>query len=192
MSAPSPLHRHQSSLSGAIDFSAEAPLGTNQRSNARRKIYRIVERFGADSAIDNGVPPLLARDGFLRALFQAGALSLAGRGGDSGNDGGLDDLEDLRSLLFGFAGYFVDNFFLPSYPSFGGPVLSAIVIAVLLPANLTTRGADRRIVQNGDDGGDDDGALLLKDTVIDELEVAHILPHSLMKADADCELVYLL
>lgn len=131
MSAPSPLHRHQSSLSGAIDFSAEAPLEINQRSNARRRLYRIVERLGADSAIDNSVLPLYepprlvrctygyalsdeSRDGFLRALFQAGALSLAGRGGDSGNDGGLDDLEDLRFLFFGFASYFVDHFFLPS------------------------------------------------------------------------------
>ncbi|KAJ2985016.1 hypothetical protein NUW58_g5756 [Xylaria curta] len=47
--------------------------------------------------------------------------------------------------------------------------------------------ADRRIVQDGDDARDD-GALLLEDTVIDELEVARILPHSLMKVDAGREL----
>lgn len=45
--------------------------------------------------------------------------------------------------------------------------------------------------RNGDDARDDDGVLLLEDTVIDELEVAHILPHSLMKADAGHELVHL-
>lgn len=44
---------------------------------------------------------------------------------------------------------------------------------------------------NGDNARDDDGVLLLEDTVINELEVAHILPHSLMKADADRELVHL-
>lgn len=42
--------------------------------------------------------------------------------------------------------------------------------------------------QNGDDARDDDGAPLRAPT--DRLEVAHILPHSLMKADADGELVY--
>lgn len=59
MSAPSPLHRHHSSLEGVIDFSAEAPLGPNQCSNAKRRFYRIVEHFGAGGAIDNRVPPPL-------------------------------------------------------------------------------------------------------------------------------------
>ncbi|KAI0520691.1 hypothetical protein F5B22DRAFT_634978 [Xylaria bambusicola] len=128
MSAPSPLHRHQSSLEGVIDFSAEAPLGTNQRSNAKPRFYRIVEHFGASSAIDNSVPPLYElprlvrctyeyalsdefRDNFLRAFFQATALSLTGQGDN--NDGDLDNLEDSRSLFFGFASYLLDHSFLP-------------------------------------------------------------------------------
>lgn len=45
--------------------------------------------------------------------------------------------------------------------------------------------------RNGDDARDDDGALLLEDTVIDKLKVAHILPHFLTKVDVGCELVYL-
>jgi len=129
MSAPSPLHRHQSSLEGVIDFSAEAPLGTNQRNDAKRRFYRIVEHFGAGGAIDNRVPPLYepprlvrctyeyalsdeSRDNFLRAFFQAMALSLTGQG--DGNDGDLNDVEDFRSLFFGFASYLLDHFFLPS------------------------------------------------------------------------------
>ncbi|KAI1181774.1 hypothetical protein F5B17DRAFT_240543 [Nemania serpens] len=43
--------------------------------------------------------------------------------------------------------------------------------------------ADRRMVQNSDDARDNNGTLLLENTVINELEVAYILPHSLMKAD---------
>lgn len=125
MSMPSP-HRHQSSLEAVIDFSAEAPLGINQRNNARRRFYRIVEYFGAGGAIDS-VPPQYepprlvrctyeyalsdgSRDNFLRAFFRAMALPLAGQD----NDDDLDDLDNLRPLLFRFASYLFDNFFLPS------------------------------------------------------------------------------
>lgn len=126
MSAPSPLHRHQSSLEGVIDISAEAPLGINQRNDGRRRFYRIVEYFGAGDAIDS-VPlqyePLRfirstyeyalsddARDNFLRAFFRAMALSIA----KPGDDHDLDDIDDLRPLLFGFASYLLDSLFLPS------------------------------------------------------------------------------
>ncbi|KAI3322875.1 hypothetical protein HD806DRAFT_119437 [Xylariaceae sp. AK1471] len=236
MSAPSPLHRHQSSLEGVIDFSAETPLGTNQRNDAKRRFYRIVEHFGASGTIDNRVPPLYepprlvrctyeyalsdeSRDNFLRAFFQAMALSLTGQG--DGNDGDLNDLEDFRSLFFGFASYLLDHFFLPikastkktpqpspAYHSAVERVQGGVQGFVGTPDRLSQlRGAclvrdrhrcvvtryfdhkeaDRRLVQDGDDARDDDGALLLEDTLIDELEVAHILPHSLMKADAGRE-----
>lgn len=138
MSAPSPLHRHQSSLESVIDFLAKAPLGINQRNDARRRFYRIVEHFGAGGAIDSVPlqyePPRLvrctyeyalsdeSRDNFLRAFFQAMALSLTGQGND--NDADLDDLEDLRSLFFGFASYLLDHFFLPS--NCRGPLVSSL------------------------------------------------------------------
>ncbi|KAI1113724.1 hypothetical protein F5Y14DRAFT_417060 [Nemania sp. NC0429] len=224
MSAPSP------SLEGVIDSSAEAPLGISQRNNAIRRFYRIVEYFGAGDTVDS-VPRQYepqrlvrcayeyalsddARDNFLRAFFQAMALSLNGQG-DS-NDGDLDGLEDLRSLFFGFASYLLDCFFLPikasttkrtpqPSPAYHSGVervqggvhgtpdrLSQLRGACLVRDRhrcVVTRyfdhkEADRRIIQNGDDARDDDGALLLEDTLIDELEVAHILPHSLMNADA--------
>ena len=132
MSAPSPLHRHQSSLESVIDFLAKAPLGINQRNDARRRFYRIVEHFGAGGAIDSVPlqyePPRLvrctyeyalsdeSRDNFLRAFFRAMALPLARQD----NDTDLEDLDNLRPLLFGFASYLFDNFFLPSnlYRSF--------------------------------------------------------------------------
>ncbi|KAK5631714.1 hypothetical protein RRF57_007428 [Xylaria bambusicola] len=124
MSTPLPLHRHQSSLECVIDFSAEAPLGINQRNDARRRFYRIVEYFGAGGAINTiprqYEPPRLvrctyeyalsddARDNFLRAFFRAMALPLAVHD----NDRDLDDLEDLCPLFFGFASYLFDSFFL--------------------------------------------------------------------------------
>lgn len=114
---------------GVIDFSAKAPLETNQRNDAKRRFYRIVEHFGTGGAIDS-VPPQYepprlvrytyeyalseeSRDNLLRAFFQALALSLTGQD----NDDDLGDLEDLRSLFFGFASYLLDNFFLPSNTS---------------------------------------------------------------------------
>ncbi|KAJ2977446.1 hypothetical protein NUW58_g7812 [Xylaria curta] len=232
MSAPPPLHRHQSSLEGVIDFSAEAPLEINQRNDAKRRFYRIIEHFGATGTIDN-VPPQYepprlvrytyeyalseeSRDNFLRAFFRAMALSLTGQNND------LDNLEDLRSLFFGFANYLLDNFFLPikastkktpqpspAYHSAVERVQGGVQSFIGTPDRLSQlRGAclvrdrhrcvvtryfdhkeaDRRIIQDGDDARDDDGTLFSEDTVIDELEVAHILPHSLMKADVGHEL----
>lgn len=233
MSMPSP-HRHQSSLEAVIDFSAEAPLGINQRNNARRRFYRIVEYFGAGGAIDS-VPPQYepprlvrctyeyalsdgSRDNFLRAFFRAMALPLAGQD----NDDDLDDLDNLRPLLFRFASYLFDNFFLPigasakktpqPSPAYHSAVeqahggaqgfvetpdrLSRLRGACLVRDRhrcLITRRFDyiearNRTRQNGDDARDDDGAPLRAPT--DRLEVAHILPRSLMKADAGGELVH--
>ncbi|KAI1424058.1 hypothetical protein F5Y12DRAFT_754595 [Xylaria sp. FL1777] len=111
------------SLEDVIDFSAEAPLGIIQRNDAKRRFYRIVEHFRGDIAVNSSQykPSLLirypyeyalsdeSRDNFLRAFFRALALSLTGQD----NDNDLDDLENLRSLFFGFASYLLDNFFLP-------------------------------------------------------------------------------
>ncbi|KAI1318487.1 hypothetical protein F5Y16DRAFT_406297 [Xylariaceae sp. FL0255] len=235
MSAPSPLHRHRSSLEGVIDFSAERPLGINQRNDARRRFYRVVEHFGAGAggAIDR-VPPQYepprlvrytyeyalsdeSRDNFLRAFFRATELSLSRQGDD---DSDLDDLENLHSLFFGFASYLLDHFSYPAStkktpqpsPAFHSAVervqggaqgfvgtpdrLSQLRGSCLVRDRhrcVVTRSFDhkearKRMQQDGDDARDDNGVLLLEDTIIDELEVAHILPHSLMKADAGGEL----
>ncbi|KAI0809665.1 hypothetical protein GGR55DRAFT_159929 [Xylaria sp. FL0064] len=235
MSAPSRLHRHQSSLEGIIDFSAEEPLGIHQRNDAKRRFYRIVEHFEASGAIDRAPPkyepPRLvrytyeyalseeSRDNFLRAFFRAMTLSLTGQNGD---DNDLDDLENIHSLFFGFASYLLDYFFLPiksstkktpqPSPAFHSAVervqggaqdfvgtpdrLSRLRGACLIRDRhrcVITRCFDHkearnRMQQNGDDARDDDGVLLLEDTVIDELEMAHVFPYSLMKADAGREL----
>ncbi|EPE06821.1 hypothetical protein F503_03248 [Ophiostoma piceae UAMH 11346] len=45
-----------------------------------------------------------------------------------------------------------------------------------------------RVNKHGDDACDDDGNLLLEEDQFDHLEVAHILPHSLTRANANAEL----
>ncbi|KAI1111678.1 hypothetical protein F5Y14DRAFT_424437 [Nemania sp. NC0429] len=131
MASSSPPHRHQSSLEGVIDFSAESPLEIHQRNSARRRFYRIVEHFGAGDAtdIDNVPlqyePPRLvrytyeyalsdeSRDNFLSAFFRAMALPLTGQSIANHDNNDLDDLDNLRPLFFSFASYLLDNFFLP-------------------------------------------------------------------------------
>ncbi|KAI3318350.1 hypothetical protein HD806DRAFT_314067 [Xylariaceae sp. AK1471] len=121
MALSTPLHRHQLSLEGIIDFSAGVlPLDSNQRTNAQRRFYRIVKHFEIDD--DNNPtqynPPRLIRltyehalseksqDNFLRAFFLALALSIDEPAAE-------DDTEDLRSPFFGFADYLMDSFYLP-------------------------------------------------------------------------------
>jgi hypothetical protein len=121
MVPPSPLHRHQSSLEGIIDFSMEPTLGADQRAAARHKFHRIIDYFNTDTGnpSDRGLynrPQLIrftyqyalseqSRDNLLRAFFQAMTLSV------NGDDD--FDFEALRSNFFGFADYLLDNFFLP-------------------------------------------------------------------------------
>lgn len=127
----SPHHRHQSSLEGVINFSSQPPLGTDRRAQARRRFYNIVNHFGPNNAGGTSTGnsnqynrPLLvrltyeyarseeARDNFLQVFFQSLELPLDGEGEDI--DLGNANLEtDIRSTLFGFADYLLDNFFLP-------------------------------------------------------------------------------
>ncbi|KAI8630382.1 hypothetical protein F5Y19DRAFT_429830 [Xylariaceae sp. FL1651] len=70
MSAPSPLHRHQSFLEGVIDFSVETPLEIIQRNDAKRRFYRIVEHFGAGGDINNSVPLLYESPRLVRCTYE--------------------------------------------------------------------------------------------------------------------------
>ncbi|KAI1272767.1 hypothetical protein F5Y07DRAFT_286290 [Xylaria sp. FL0933] len=230
MPSPSPLHRHQLSLEGVIDFTVATPLSESQRAFAKHEFYRIADQFEGN----NGAPTAqysparlvrltyeyalseASRDNFLRAFFHAMDLSL--------EDQGHDDLEDLRSPFFGFADYLLDNFFLPlkastkktpqpspAYHSAvervqGGSVLSlpgtpdrlsalrgACLIRdrhrCVISRKFDLREAADRMRKAGNDALDDDGNLLREDeNSVDVLEVAHILPHSLVKTDAGSEL----
>lgn len=270
-SRSSPLHRHQSSLEGIIDFSTRTSLSADQRARATHRFNHIVRHFELQSGSVGSrrqrdtqySRPLLvrytyeyarseeSRDIFLRAFFQSIQLSL-----DAMDDGDIDlgneQVEtDLRSALFAFSDYLLDNFFLPCTSitclfifSFSLTIFTfwADFIPLLVKASTkktpqpspayhsaiqraqgagqgfvgtpehisALRGAclvrDRhrcvisrrfdfdealkRIESYGDDARDDDGVLLSEDTnPMNALEVAHILPHSLTKADPSAPLV---
>lgn len=121
------LHRHQLSLEGFLDFSSTEALNPAQRDDAKRRFYRIVNHFLPASEIDGSArsrtysPPRLisltykyalsdeARDNFLRAFFEFIDIPTAKDG--TGDDDG--DPETLRSSVFAFADYLMDQFFLP-------------------------------------------------------------------------------
>ncbi|GAP87961.1 hypothetical protein SAMD00023353_1600370 [Rosellinia necatrix] len=121
MVPPSPLHRHQSSLEGIIDFSTEPepPLGTDQRSVAKDRFNRIIDYFNTDDLSDRSPynrSQLIrftyqyalseqSQDNLLRAFFRAITLSV--------NDDEDINFDELRSKFFSFADYLLDNFFLP-------------------------------------------------------------------------------
>lgn len=126
---PSPLHRHQSSLEGIINFSPEESLDDDQRARAAHQFYHIVGHFESQSSPENrrqrdatySRPLLLrytyeymrsqqSRDVFLRAFFQSIQLPLDEVEVDLRNE----EVEtSLRSALVDFADYLLDNFFLP-------------------------------------------------------------------------------
>ncbi|PHH73972.1 hypothetical protein CDD83_4640 [Cordyceps sp. RAO-2017] len=128
MAPPSPLHRHQSSLESVIDFSTEPPLGLDQRTQARRTFYHIVNHFEARSHSSENRSrqynrPSLVRltyeyarseesqDNFLRAFFRSMALSMDGEEPVNFDQESL--AVEFGSALFNFAEYLLDNFFLP-------------------------------------------------------------------------------
>ncbi|KAI0388329.1 hypothetical protein F5Y17DRAFT_453269 [Xylariaceae sp. FL0594] len=228
MVPPSPLHRHQSSLEGVIDFSAQPPLGTDQRSVAQDRFNRIINYFNTDDPSNRGPynrSQLIrstyeyalseqSQDNLLRAFFQAMTLSL--------DDDGDIDFDELRPKFFGFADYLLDSFFLPlkastkktpqPTPTYHSAVQEVQGMAqgfVGTPARVSAlRGAcllrDRhrcvvsrvfdlaeamkRFKRDNDNARDDDGNLLQGEP-LKALEVAHILPHSLTKVNANYELV---
>ncbi|KAI0523904.1 hypothetical protein F5B22DRAFT_422349 [Xylaria bambusicola] len=226
MVPPSPLHRHQSSLEGIIDFSTEPPLRTEQRSVAKDRFNCIVDYFNTDDDPSNRSPyhrsQLIrftyqyalseqSQDNLLRAFFQAMTLSL-----DDDDD---FDFDELRPKFFGFADSLLDNFFLPPStkktpqptPTYHSAVQEVQGVAhgfVGTPARVSAlRGecllrdryrcivsrkfdvheATNRFNRDDDNARDDDGNLL-EGEPLDSLEVAHILPHSLTKVNANHEL----
>ncbi|KAI8648192.1 HNHc domain-containing protein [Fusarium keratoplasticum] len=48
-----PLHRHQSSLEGIIDFSSRPPLSVDDRASATRRFYQVINHFDNDDIGQN-------------------------------------------------------------------------------------------------------------------------------------------
>ncbi|KAI3322505.1 hypothetical protein HD806DRAFT_500250 [Xylariaceae sp. AK1471] len=232
-----PLHRHQSSLEGILNFSPpHPPLETELRNHASRRFHDICQHFDTDIPFDTGIPgpadnysrPRLvrftyeyslsqdSRDYFLSFFFKEVGLPIDGN--EPLNFG------DVRAKFFDFAEYLFDNFFLPvkastkKTPQSSPALRSAVQEAQghsgqqyvgtglrlsVLRRDCLIRDRYRCVISRRFDfteamkrrrtpGGprDDDNNLIANDPIEpDQLEVAHILPHSLVKTNQRGELV---
>ncbi|KAK2741512.1 hypothetical protein FQN55_008264 [Onygenales sp. PD_40] len=126
MAAPSPLHRHQSSLERIINFPPHARLPEAQRIRAQTVFYSIIDHFNLsdDESCSKYKRPLLvrytyeysrsdtSRDTFLRAFTESMELDITDEALDiNWDDKGIED--KLRSKLMEFSDFLLDNFFLP-------------------------------------------------------------------------------
>ncbi|KAG4282253.1 hypothetical protein FPRO04_13329 [Fusarium proliferatum] len=121
-----PLHRHQSSLEGIIDFSSRQPLSESHRASAVRRFYHVINRFDSED-VKRGQDQYdrvklvrftyeystnqESKDNVLIAVFEFLKLPVS-----SEEDIDFEDAtyrEQLKAHLYKFADYLVDNFFLP-------------------------------------------------------------------------------
>ncbi|RSL89011.1 hypothetical protein CDV31_015950 [Fusarium ambrosium] len=121
-----PLHRHQSSLEGIIEFSSRSPLSVHDRASAVRRFYQVINHFDNNDTGQNHDKydrvKLVrftyeysisdeSRSNLLVALFEFLNLSPSAH-----EDIDFEDSThraELRAGLDEFADYLVDNFFLP-------------------------------------------------------------------------------
>jgi hypothetical protein len=125
MSPAEALHRHQSSLEGILDFSAQPPLTPAQRLSAGRRFDQLVNHFDApdDSCKDYDRVKLVrltyeyarseeSKGYFLRAFFESAGIPIDA----DQEDIDLTDADKqakLRDSFVNFAEYLFENFFLP-------------------------------------------------------------------------------
>ena len=114
-------HGDQASLEVIINFPGPIPLAADERARAKRQFYSIINHFNTEGSDGSYRRPLLVRytyeysrselsqDTFLRAFFECMSLDIAAE-----QDLGLDAKENqLRDSLSSFAGFLLDNFFIP-------------------------------------------------------------------------------
>lgn len=112
-------------MESIINFNVPSLLGVQQRGQARRRFYSIVEKFKALKDIINGqynrcllvqytyeyARSAESRDMFLHAFFDTMPVTLDGDDDIDFSDENLE--EQLRQAFVEFADYLLDNFFLP-------------------------------------------------------------------------------
>lgn len=121
-----PLHRHQSSLEGIIDFSSRPPLSVDDRASATRRFYQVINHFDNDDIGQNHDKydriKLIhstyeysiseeSQSSLLIALFEFLNLSPSAHEDIDFQDSTYR--AELQAGLDEFADYLVDNFFLP-------------------------------------------------------------------------------
>ncbi|KAG8664909.1 uncharacterized protein FPOAC1_012886 [Fusarium poae] len=121
-----PLHRHQSSLEGIIDFSSREPLSESHRASAIRRFYQVINYFDGNDTkrgqnqYDRVKLVLftyeystnqLSKDNVLIAVFEFLKLSISAEEDIDFEDATYQS--ELKNHLYEFADYLIDNFFLP-------------------------------------------------------------------------------
>lgn len=120
-----PLHRHQSSLEGILEFSSRPPLNPTQRQTAACQFIRLVDHFNSTPPPgDNYDRVQLVRltyeyarseeskENFLRAFFESIGHPLHEENNEISID--LSNPDDrLLNSIRSFADYLFENFFLP-------------------------------------------------------------------------------
>lgn len=125
---PLPLDRYLSPLEGVVNFHDIHPLEPDRHAQAERKFLRIVRHYEAihdnsdsDTRHHYNRPLLIrvtyeyaqseiSRDIYLQTFLRSMSLSIVEDDVDLGSE---DANMNLRTTLFGFADYLLDNFFLP-------------------------------------------------------------------------------
>ncbi|EGX88464.1 hypothetical protein CCM_08508 [Cordyceps militaris CM01] len=206
-----PHHRHQASLESIFRVSSSPPLEAAQRNQAHRRFQEILDHYEGTVPPNRQYkrPTLLrltyhyasegrSKDNVLRAFFDAIGLSI-----DENTSVDLSDKETEERIsikLIGFADFLIDNFFLPpieqsrsSEPTFVGTSARLKTLRgdclvrdrhrCVISRRFDQAVAVKRMQAKPNDARDDDHMLLVGE--FDSLEVAHILPHSLIKPNAD-------
>ncbi|KAH8430179.1 HNH endonuclease signature motif containing protein [Aspergillus melleus] len=225
-----PLKRHRTSLEGVI-FPPSQRLAQEEHDEATKLFDRLMDNFEPSQASNNDYKPITllrltkggvnAKDEFLILFFSfieherlgvtrtSLAETLIGLQGFQGWTS--EERNVLYRSLVNFAGYLMDNFFLPlktlaaktpqptpasvsrlkeSEQAIGTPQrisnLRKTCLArdrhrCVVTRKFDVREAERRYKSDGENVQDDDGNPLLPEAEdATNLEVAHIIPHSLM------------
>jgi hypothetical protein len=130
MAAPSPHHRHQSSLEGVIDFSPSTErLESDQRAKAMQIFSQIIDHYERSQTKNGPYKRItlvrltceyalseISRENFLRYFFQYMAIPM--EKDIHFDDWNTEQKSELESSLTAFADFLVDNFFLPCKTAF--------------------------------------------------------------------------
>ncbi|KAI8648884.1 HNHc domain-containing protein [Fusarium sp. Ph1] len=198
------LHRHQSSLEGVIDYSLRPSLSSARRTSANRRFYQLINHFDGDKGSNDKYDELKlvrytyefsisqeSRDHFLCALFASTGIPIL-----ADDDIDLSDPTreaELRKSLVDFAKYLFENFFLP---------LNASTKKTPQPSPASHSAVMRTQGQGQAFAGTPERIATLRHACLirgryrasltgekfEDLEVAHILPHSLTRLNSSREL----
>ncbi|KIH92443.1 hypothetical protein SPBR_02859 [Sporothrix brasiliensis 5110] len=207
----SPLHRHQASLEDLLDFSAEPPIFPSDaaRDHALHLFTHVLDQLDASQnellstpfrriemirSMHRHSQTQPSKDLILQSFFSSIDVDILPTTNEV-------DMGSVAAKVVAFTDFLFANFFLPSdavLPG-SGHRLKALRRDCLIRDRhrcVVTRKFDRnearkRYERDGENAEDDDGHILTQDNMqqFANLEVAHILPHSLMTHEGSSDMI---